>query len=125
MEADERQWIKSRESKYWWLYENEIEEGLNVEGEREVMAEKGNMVDGKPDYWLGLRLWLKPVALPYRIVDSQFFSAVLSVTSTSLSIQKCPAPMTSTLVKRDAGSALSCSDQSRILFAEVKASWSP
>jgi hypothetical protein len=56
MEADERYWVKSRESKYWWLCEDEIEEGLHVEGERKVMAEKGNMVEGKPDYWRELRM---------------------------------------------------------------------
>jgi hypothetical protein len=61
----------------------------------------------------------------HRIAVSHSFSADLNLASTPLSCQKCPAPVTSTLEKRDVGSAFSCSAQSRIFFAEAKISWSP
>jgi hypothetical protein len=109
--------------KYWWMYADEMEKDLTNE-ERRKMLGKRKTETWKPNVRLTSWLWRENV-LYHRIEDSQSFRAALSFASTSLSAQKCPAPATSTLVNRDPGAALSWLDHSRILFADVKMSWSP
>jgi hypothetical protein len=49
MKVDGKYWVDSRTRKYWWLYEDEIEESLTEEEKRKVIVERGNVVEVKPD----------------------------------------------------------------------------
>lgn len=110
-----RHCIQSRTRKCWWIYAEDMDEALSED------EKKADLIQRECTRWKQDSK-LENLVFCYRTAASHSFSADLSLTSTPFSCQKCPAPATSTLAKRDAGSALSCSDQSRIFFDEAKIS---
>jgi hypothetical protein len=101
-----------------------------------VLSEEGNRCGGAcvavqcsdkrtPNDWRQDLTKAHHTSMLHRTLASQHLSASLSLSSTPLSTQKCPASATSILENCDPGMAFNCLLQSRVRLADVKTSWSP